>query len=471
MNPSGLARGVHFRWAMGPILAATDFSACSRTAVRLAASLARRQSAPLLLLHAVESLSIDSPMAPVGMTGWEQELLTAAELELARLAVELRQSEITVETRALIGPPERSILEIAGQVGAELVVLGTHGRKGAAHLFLGSVAERVVRTSPCPVLVTRAGVTAKGGWDGGPDGLRPLRVAIVAEGTSASQSAFRWTRTAGQSLTGDVSLLRVYWPPQEAAHYGIEDPWPGEGGHSKLLEVLERDLRRDARALAGAHDPPIRFRVASRDAAEGLSRDAQALGADALVIGIPGHRQASPVSPTAVIRAATVPVFCIPETARPATRQIAPVRSLLIACDLSDSSSAAIVPAYGLVVGGGRVELCYVHALGRPDLMAGGPDVTDLAPNERAAIEADLRALIPPEAAGHGIATHISVVEAQSVDQAIVAAAERLDVDVIAVGSHGRSGVSRALIGSVAEEVARRSLRPVLIVRARPNNT
>jgi nucleotide-binding universal stress UspA family protein len=177
------------------------------------------------------------------------------------------------------------------------------------------------------------------------------------------------------------------------------------------------------------------------------------------------------VSPTAVVRAATVPVFCIPETARPVTQQIAPVRSLLVACDLSESSKAAIVPAYGLVTAGGRVELCYVHALGRPDLIAVGPGTAALAPSERAAIEADLRALIPPEAAGHGIVTHVSVLEAPFADQAIVAAAERLDVDVVAVGSHGRSGVARAVLGSVAEEIARRSPRPVLIVRARPNKT
>jgi nucleotide-binding universal stress UspA family protein len=465
----GLARAMHSEWVMGTIVAATDFSACSRAAVRSAASIARRRSAPLLLLHAVESLNIDSPMAPVSMTDWELEVLTAAERELARLADELRQSEITVETRALLGSPAHSILEIAGQVGADLIVLGTHGRKGAAHLFLGSVAERVVRSSPCPVLVTREQAAAKGGPDAGWDGRRPLRVAIVAEGTSASQSAYDWARTAGQSLIGDVSLLRVYWPPREAAHYGIDDPWPGESGHTELLKVLERDLRRDARALNGAHEPPARFRVASRDAADGLSQDARELGADALVIGVPRHtRYGSPVSPTAVVRAATVPVFCIPETARPVTQQIAPVRSLL---DLSESSKAAIVPAYGLVTGGGRVELCYVHALGRPDLIAVGPGAADLAPSERAAIEADLRALIPPEAAAHGIVTHVSVLEAPFADQAIVAAAERLDVDVVAVGSHGRSGVARAVLGSVAEEIARRSPRPVLIVRARPNKT
>lgn len=460
---------MHLRDVMGTILVATDFSPCSRTAIRLATALARRQSASLVVLHAVESPPLDLPSVPIGATAWEAELLAAAERELARLASELWQSEIAVETRAVLGSPARLILDIAAQVGAGLIVVGTHGRKGAAHLFLGSVAEHVMRAAPCPVLVTREGAAVGGRWDG----RRSLNMAIVADGTNASLAAIYWARTAGQPVTGDVSLVRLYWPPQEGARYGVENPWPGEQGHAALLGVLERDLRRDARALAGAHDPSIRFRVASRDAAEELSQDADDLGADALVIGVPKHARIwAPVSPASILRAASVPVFCIPEAIRPLGQQIgAPVRSILVPCDLSDTSKTAIVPAYGLLSGGGRVELCYVHAVGRQDVLAGGPEISDLAESERAALEAELHAAIPPEAAGHGIATHVSVIEAPLVDDAILAAAERFDVDVIAVGSHGRSGVPRVLLGSVAEQVARRSPRPVLIIRNRPRDT
>lgn len=407
-------------------------------------------------------------MAPMSATEWELSLLTAAELEPGRIASELRKFEISVETRAIVGTPSKFILDVAREVGAELIVLGTHGRKGAAHLFLGSVAEHVVRASACPVLVTRESASIDERWDG----RGPIRLAIVADGSSACEAAFYWARTGGQSLRGDVSLLRPYWPSQEGARYGIEDPWPGERGHAELQSVLERDLRRDARALAGAHEPPIRLRIANAEAPEALSLDARQLGADALVIGISKHaRGFAPVSPSAILRAATLPVFCIPEAITRPERRIAPVRALLLPCDLSDSSKAAIVPAYGLLSGGGRVELCYVHAHGRPDLLAGGADIPDLADNERTAIEADLRAVIPPEAAAHGVVTHLSVIEAAAVDEAILAAAERLDVDVIAVGSHGRTGLPRALIGSVAEQVARRSRRPVFIVHGGPNGT
>lgn len=456
------------REAMGTILVATDLSACSGAVVRLAGALARGQGASLLLLHAVERPPVEGAMLPAAVADWELELLNVAEAELARIAGELRQSQISVETRATVGTPARIVLDTAREIGAQLIVLGTHGRRGAAHLLLGSVAERVVQASACPVLVTREGATVDGRWASG----RSLRLAVLADGGRASEAAFCWIRTAGQALVGAVSLIRLYSPEQEGARYGIEEPWPGERGHAELLRVLERDLRRDARALAGAHDPPVRLRASLGDGVDAVAHDARELGADALVMGIARHAGSfAPASPSAILRAATVPVFCIPEAIRSSGHRIAPVRSLLLPCDLSEASKAALVPAYGLLVGGGRVELCYVHEHGRPDLLASVPASADLTDEERAAIEADLRSAIPADAAEHGIATHVSVIEALSVTDAILAAAERLDVDLIALGSHGRSGLSRALIGSVAEQVARRSPRPVFIVHREPTKT
>jgi nucleotide-binding universal stress UspA family protein len=106
--------------------------------------------------------------------------------------------------------------------------------------------------------------------------------------------------------------------------------------------------------------------------------------------------------------------------------------------------------------------------LGPAEDITGTPAVLPLRPENKKATEAQLRALVPREAEAFGITTRVSVVEARLAAEAIVAAAERLDVDLVAVGSHGRSGFGRVLLGSVAEEVARRSTRPVLIVRARP---
>ena len=112
------------------------------------------------------------------------------------------------------------------------------------------------------------------------------------------------------------------------------------------------------------------------------------------------------------------------------------------------------------------MELCTVHVLGPVDAIAETPLGLPLRDEQRAELEAQLRALIPPDAEASGITTRASVLEGRFAAEAILAAAERMDVDVIAVGSHGRSGLTRVLLGSVAEEIARRSTRPVLIIRS-----
>ena len=446
------------------ILAATDFSPCSLTATRLAVAMARRRHAPLVLFHTIEPFIVDPAAAPLSGE-WDVALTTVAEQVLAKQADDLRKAGLDVEVQVQIGSPASGILEAARQLNPELIVLGTHGRRGPARLFLGSCAEEVVRSSRCPVLVTGADAPGLDRWSG----TEPLRLAITTDGSRACDAAYAWVRTSANTTTSHVSIVRAYWPPREAAHYGLEEPWLGDQGHPELLRLLERDVRRDARSLAGTSQPPLRFHVAWHNAAQAVAEDVRQLGADAVVIGVPGHRRGTltGLSPASILRAVSVPVFCIPEGAHPKERHIPKVQSVLIAFDLSEPSSAAILPAYGLLLGGGRVELCFVHERGPANALDGLPAKPPLTDDERAAIDARLHAATPYEAAEHGIATHTSVLEGLSVAETILQAAERLDVDVIALASRGRSGLTRALLGSVADELTRRSTRPVFIVRSR----
>jgi nucleotide-binding universal stress UspA family protein len=450
------------------ILAATDFSPCSLTAVRLAAAMARRRGGSLVLVHSIEPLPVDPIAMPLGGQ-WEAAIVTSAEQALAIQVDDLRKSGLTVKAQVQFGSPAGNILEAARETKPELIVLGTHGRQGTARLFLGSCAETVVRSSACPVLVTGADATGLERWNGS----EPLRLAVATDGSHACEAAYFWIRTSGLTTADDLSLVRVYWPPQEAAHYGLEEPWLGHEGHPDLVRLLERDLRRDAQALMGASEPRVRFQVAWHNAGEALSSDVRQLGADAIVVGVPAHRRGTLVglSPASLLRSAHVPVFCIPESAAPKQRHIPKIHSVLIAFDLSETSRAGILPGYGLLLGGGRAELCYVHVHGAGDALADLTVNSRMTVDERATLEARLRAETPPEAAEHGISTHVSVVEGSFAAEAILQAAERLDVDVIAMGSHGRTGVKRTVLGSVAEEVARRSSRPVFIVRAQPDET
>ena len=447
------------------IICATDFSACSGTATRLGAALARRRGDTLLLLHVLEPPPVDPVGAGIGLVDWDNEMFTSARAEIQKRAEELRKGGLTVEARVEQGYAAAVVLDTARAAQASLIVVGSHGRKAAARLLLGSCAEKVVHSAPCPVLVAHEDHVDFSRWESS----EPLHLAVATDGSSASGAVFFWVRTAAPTKPSDVTLIRSYWPPQEATRYGIDDPWQGNEGHPDLLKLIERDVRRESEALAGAHLPTLRLRVAVRDAGEELAAEAAEIGVDALVIGIPKHRLGhwTPIAPKSVLRSATRPVFCIPEGIEPVPHHIRRFRSVLIASDLSDLSKQAILPAYGLLEGGGQAHLCYVQEQEQPGPRGAVSVKRSLSAQERETIEAKLRSQVPGEAADHGIGTYVTVLEGQSVAGEILQAAERLDVDAIALASHGRTGIGRVLLGSVAEAVARKSPRPLLIVHAK----
>jgi nucleotide-binding universal stress UspA family protein len=446
------------------ILVATDFAPCSKTAVALAAALARRMREPLMLFHAVEPPSIEVPGMPTG-AAWESDLVRAAEVAIAREASDFRQQGIATESRVVMGTPAHAILEVAGELRANMIVVGSHGRKRAGQLFLGSVAESVVRGSSCPVLVARDTEADLDRWETG----AALRFAVAADGSPASRAALSWLGRATALHPIEPLVVRLYWPPDEAARYGLDDPWGGPRRDPALIPLLERDLKRDVQARLGQTPAQLRFRAAGREAPESLADEAALAGADAVVVGIPRGRLGRwPLLPPGrVLRASALSVLCVPEAKPAARKHMSEVRSVLVATDLSDTANQIVPAAYSLLAaGGGRVELATVHAVGLSDAIAEMPLEPPLSPGQRAEVESRLRALIPPEAEGFGITTNVSVIEGRYAAESVLAAAERLAVDVIAVGSHGRSGVKRALLGSVAEEIARTSTRPVLILRA-----
>lgn len=138
------------------IVCATDFSASSTAAIQHAGRLAQQMGATLHLLHVVQD-PLQQPWAAEAYVmnlgdltaEWQQH----AEKELARIASGLSaKTEVAVR----LGRPITEILQYVDDVHADLLVAGTHGHGAIAHLILGSVAERLVRQSKCPVLTVRA---------------------------------------------------------------------------------------------------------------------------------------------------------------------------------------------------------------------------------------------------------------------------------------------------------------------------
>ena len=141
------------------ILVPLDFGAASDAALTYAKELAATFHARLFLLHIVED--------PSATGAWTPEIFVAASAELCKtLLSDARQrleSALTAAERerfsasldVWVGAAADGIGAFAREKAIDLIVMGTHGRRGLAHMFLGSVAERVVRTAPCPVLTVR----------------------------------------------------------------------------------------------------------------------------------------------------------------------------------------------------------------------------------------------------------------------------------------------------------------------------
>jgi nucleotide-binding universal stress UspA family protein len=146
------------------ILVPFDFSPSSEHALLVAADLTRHYEATLCVAHVYEPMLYPAPEAFMLYTQ-EQEPTLIAQYDklLARASDDARKAGATrVESKLLQGMPVTEIVRFAREASFGLIVMGTHGRTGIAHALIGSVAERVVRKAPCPVLVIREGAAAQG---------------------------------------------------------------------------------------------------------------------------------------------------------------------------------------------------------------------------------------------------------------------------------------------------------------------
>ncbi|MDH5526439.1 MAG: universal stress protein [Nitrospirota bacterium] len=139
------------------ILVPTDFSEPSEGVWQHAAELAKLCGAKLVALYVVEPVLSHYGMVGLipSVTELEEQHDIASQVKLKELADKAKSEGLNVETRVLKGKPWRAIVEAVADTGADLVVMGTHGRTGISHEALGSTAERVVQRAACPVLVVR----------------------------------------------------------------------------------------------------------------------------------------------------------------------------------------------------------------------------------------------------------------------------------------------------------------------------
>lgn len=229
------------------IVAATDFSEPSRLGLAWAAAAARAHGVRLHVVHVVTPPMPVADFAAPPLT-MDRELREAARRRLDELLAEDLFADVEAETVLRDGTPAQSLLDVASEVGAGLIVVGTRGLTGFRHLLLGSTAERIVQRSEVPVLSVHP-------EDPRPD--RSPRTVLVP--TDFSRDAEAALDAAGACMalseeTTRVVLLHVYHVPAEYRSYGPNSTFARlsadlETRLRERLEELAEPLRREGRTV------------------------------------------------------------------------------------------------------------------------------------------------------------------------------------------------------------------------------
>jgi nucleotide-binding universal stress UspA family protein len=142
------------------ILVPTDFSEPALVAMKYARALAENFGASLHLLHVIEENSLDyfawtSPVGSPAMASVQLEMEKTARFQLEQMMTADERTKFELKIVTLVGSPFLEIIRYARSQNIDLIIMGTHGRGPIAHMLMGSVAEKVVRKAPCPVLTVR----------------------------------------------------------------------------------------------------------------------------------------------------------------------------------------------------------------------------------------------------------------------------------------------------------------------------
>ncbi len=138
------------------ILCAVDFSPTSKHALEYAMALAGRLGAALEVIHVHQAPAYAMPDGAFELPpDLLEDLTEQLQNHLNEFVKSVSQAGVTVSTRLREGVPYEEIVQTAKERGADMIVIGTHGRTGFSHLLMGSVAERVVRSSEIPVVTVR----------------------------------------------------------------------------------------------------------------------------------------------------------------------------------------------------------------------------------------------------------------------------------------------------------------------------
>lgn len=416
-----------------PIICGTDLSAASAGALEVARALAKqRGDSEVVLLHVAD---------PAGSPG-ERE----AELDRARTALDAQAAPFSgapaVRTEMLVGNPEESLVSFAEAEGSDLIIIASRSDH-ADTPRLGTTASQVIGRTTVPLLVVRDPAP----WLAFTQGQRPLRLLLGIDDSATCDLGIQWTQALRTRGPVEVVLGAVYYPDDAAAHYGLEskalvdrDP--------QVEALMMRDL---VRRFGGTTDHvTAKTRRGLGRIGDHVLELANEETVDAIVVGTgqkTGLGRLGSVS-SIIVNDARQSVVCVPPQAAIPTTTLPTLRAAMVATDLSPFANRAVAYAFSITPPGGEVHL--VHVLEDDD----EANVADL--------DKALRALAP---AGATQIVHAHLVRGDDAATTLAQSAARYGVDVICISSRGRSGIARALVGSVADRLLRATHVPVLVLR------
>jgi nucleotide-binding universal stress UspA family protein len=255
------------------ILVATDFSEQAGRALDAALALASRTKGEVHLVHALEvALPLFEPYAVVLPADWVGEARRLAQDKLEKAQTKVKALGLTGTTHLGDVPAAHAIADRAKSLGADLVVMGTHGHTGLKHVLLGSVAERTVEYAPCSVWTVKGSSSAN--------------VRTVVAGTDFSEAAAGSLRVAAEWARGFGAKLHLVHalqiPMPLIAPYEVAIP---EAVIEGARREAKRQLEEAAKSVSGI---PVSTELASTPAHAALIDAATRLSAELIVTGSRG---------------------------------------------------------------------------------------------------------------------------------------------------------------------------------------
>jgi nucleotide-binding universal stress UspA family protein len=417
-----------------PILCGTDLSDASAGALDVACALAhQRGDNEVVLVHVIDPESGGTPEE-------RDEAIERARVELDAIAT--RAAAPAVRPELVVGPPDETLCGLAETEGCDLIVIAARSTGGSL-LRLGTTAEKVIARTSVPVLVLRDPAP----WLGFARGEQPLRVLLGIDESATAELGIQWTQALRRRGPVDVVLGAIYYPDDAAEHYGLHartlvdrDP--------EIERLMARDLMRRFGRDGGAGEVSARARRGLGRIGDHVIELASEEHVDAIVVGTgqkTGLGRLGSVS-SVIVHDAPQSIVCVPPNAAVTTSSVPVLHRALVATDLSAFANRAVPYAFAMA----SSEVHIVHVLKDEE----EADETELART--------LHALAP-----HGVKQAVSahIVRGDDAATALAQTAARLGVDVVCIASHGRSGISRALVGSVADRLLRATHIPVLVLR------